>query len=401
MLAAVAVSGCGDDTSAPVMEQPSVCVTGTVRTCVGPQSCAGRHVCMSGGGYSTCICDQPSPMNDASTGDPDGSMTMGDASMTDDASINDPDGSMMSDASMNEPDASPDATSSDECNGGCIPEPPADFEGPFLTFIGGNDAPSCGGAYGDEGPTGNAGLIAPAANCSTCTCDSSSNSCATFVNLEAGGNNTCNSGGCANAFNQACGELAVACLTDETTTRVQATVPASAGACSPSAQTPDMEPAEFAQVAHTCAPDDALEQTGCEGDELCAPEGPFNGPYCVTREGTHDCPDGPYSDRHVFFGDVEDTRDCSPCACDRDCDYTVELFPDADTTCTGTASATLSIESPNESEEASSCQVAPVGAGGTLRAAFTVTGGGTCAASGGEPEGNATGSDPITFCCLE
>lgn len=377
------------------MMEPTGCTTGRVETCVGQNSCAGRHVC-NGGAWGMCICDQPPPM-DSGMNDLDGSMTMNDASTTDDASMNEPDSSMMSDASMNEPDAAP----TDECNGGCIPEAPADFEGPFLTFIGGNDPPGCGGAYADEGPTGSAGLVAPAANCSSCTCESSSNSCATFVNLEANGNATCSAGGCTNAFNQACNELAVACLTNETMTRVQASVPANAGACSPSAQDPDIDPPAFAQFAYSCAPDDALEPTGCGSEQLCAPDGPFNGAYCVTREGAHECPAGSYSERRVFFGDVEDNRDCSACACDRDCDYTVELFPDADTTCTGAASATLSIDSPNELEEASNCAVAPVGAGGTLRAAFSVTGGGTCAASGGQPVGSATGSDPITFCCLE
>jgi hypothetical protein len=397
VLVAAAAIGCGDDSGGePVMMEQPACFTGTVRTCVGAQSCAGRKVCMSGGVFGDCICDQPPP-RDSGMSELDGSMTTNDASMPDDASLNEPDSSMMGDASMNEPDAAP----TDECNGGCIPEAPADFEGPFLTFIGGNDPPGCGGAYGDEGPTGSAGLVAPAANCSSCTCESSSNSCAAFVNLEANGNATCSAGGCTNAFNQACSELAVACLTDEIMTPVQASVPANAGACSPSAQDPDVDPPEFAQFAHSCAPDDALEPTGCESDQLCAPDGPFNGSYCVTRQGTHDCPAGSYSERRVFFGDVEDSRDCSPCACDRDCDYTVELFPDADTTCAGAASATLSIDSPNELEEASNCAVAPVGAGGTLRAAFSVTGGGTCAASGGQPVGSATGSDPITFCCLE
>jgi hypothetical protein len=401
VLVAAAATGCGDDeASEPVMMGPSVCTTGTVRTCVGMNNCPGRHVCNSGS-YGTCICDQP-PLNDGSVNEPDGSMAS-DASTTEDAAMNEPDGSMMSDAAMNEADSGPDAAPNDECNGGCIPEAPADFEGPFLTFIGGDDPPGCGGAYGDEGPTGSTGLVAPAANCSSCTCDSTSNSCATFVNLEANGNAMCGGAGvCSNTFNQACAELTVGCLDAAATmTRVQASVPANAGACSPSEQDPDIDPPTFAQFAYSCAPDDALAPNGCGSDQLCAPDGPFNGSYCVTREGAHDCPSGSYSERRVFFGGVEDTRDCSACACDRDCDYTVELFPDADTTCGGAASATLSIASPNEAEEASNCAVAPVGTGGTLRAAFSVTGGGTCSASGGEPVGSATGADPITFCCLD
>jgi hypothetical protein len=249
-------------------------------------------------------------------------------------------------------------------------------------------------------------LNAPEADCSTCTCDSGgSNSCATYVDLKAGGNNSC-AGGCSSAFNQACAEVSVACLTNETTTRVQAVLPAGAGACTPSEQDSDVDPAEFAQLAHTCAPDSALTGAGCGGDDLCAPNGPFDGQYCVTREGTHDCPEDGYSDRHVFYGDIADTRSCSECSCDRNCDYTVELFASDNTTCMGAASATLSIASPNESQEASSCETAPVdpepaGPGASLRAAFSVTGNGNCGASGGEPEGTAAGTDPITFCCLE
>ena len=130
----------------------------------------------------------------------------------------------------------------DECNGGCIPEAPPDSKP--LWVITAARPPGCGGAYGDEGPSGSAGLVAPAANCSSCTCDSTTNSCAAFVNLEANGNAMCGGGGvCSNTFNQACGELAVGCLDAAATmTRVQASVPANAGACSPSEQDPDIDP---------------------------------------------------------------------------------------------------------------------------------------------------------------
>lgn len=391
-LIALAAFGCGDDEGGgpPVDMMMGQCVSGTVRTCVDRvQSCSGRQLCTNSM-FGPCMCSDV-PLTDASQPEPDGSVIGNDASV-------------LPDASQPEPDAGRDSGPgpSDVCDDGasCIPEPPADFEGPFLTFIGGSSPPSCGGAYADEGPSGRAGLIAPPADCSTCSCESTANSCATYVDVEAGGNASCGGASCSVAFSQACGAPAWPCIDGDATANVRAKVPAGAGACTPSAQEPDIEPPSFAQRAHSCAPATPLAASGCDGDRVCAPSGPFDGSYCVTRDGAHDCPDGAYSERHVFYGDVEDNRDCSACECDRDCDYTVELFPEADTTCAGTPSATLSIASPNASQQASSCEDAPVGDPNTLRAAFTVSGTGSCDPSGGEPEGAATGIDPVTFCCL-
>lgn len=404
MFVALAAMGCGDDESSePTPMNSGDCTNNAIRTCFdSSRNCSGTSVCRSGV-EGPCMCTNVPPPNmmDGAVNVPDGSM-MSDGS-ADDGSVVRNDATVMDDGSTPDPQ---DAAPPNECGGSCVPEAPEDFEGPFLTFIGGSDAPSCGGAYDDEGPSGGAGLVAPEADCSACTCDSGgSGDCADYVMLEAGGNNAC-SGGCPNSFNQACAAINIACLDDETSTRVRAVLPETAGSCAPSAQDPDIDPAAFAQLAHTCAPDSELTGAGCDGDGLCAPDGPFDGQYCVTREGAHDCPDVGYSDRHVFYGDIADTRSCSECSCDRNCDYTVELFASDNTTCMGAASATLSIASPADSEEASSCEAAPVdpapsGPGGSLRAAFSVTGNGNCAATGGEPEGTAAGADPITFCCLE
>jgi hypothetical protein len=402
-LVALAATGCGDDESSESTPMNNGdCMDGYTYTCFDDaRKCSGTAVCRNGA-MGACMCSNLPPPNmmDGAVNVPDGSMT-NDGSTSEDGSVVMNDAMVTDDGSTPDPDAGEDAAPPNECGGSCVPEVPADFDGPFLTFIGGSDAPSCGGAYDDEGPTGGAGLVAPEADCSACTCNSGGTSdCATYVDLEAGGNNAC-AGGCSIAFNQECGEIDVACLTNEATTRVRAVVPAGAGSCTPSEQDPSIDAAEFAQLAHTCAPDVALTGAGCSGDDVCAPDGPFDGQYCVTREGTHDCPEEGYTDRHVFFGDIADTRSCSECSCDRNCDYAVELFADDNTTCMGAASATLSIASPNESEATSSCEAAPVGTGGTLRAAFSVSGNGNCAASGGEPAGTAAGADPITFCCLE
>jgi hypothetical protein len=245
-------------------------------------------------------------------------------------------------------------------------------------------------------------LVAPEADCSACGCDGSgANSCATFVNLEAGGNNSC-SGGCSNTLAVAdCAEDDWACIDGDPSANVRAVLPESAGTCTPSTQDAEIDAPSFAQHARTCAPDQELERNGCGGGELCAPRTPFDGVYCVARDGEHACPDGAYSERHVFYGGIDDDRACSDCECERNCDYTVELFAANDMMCMMAASATLTIDSPTESEAMSSCEDAPVAAGNILRASLTVTGNGQCAASGGEAEGSASGSDPITFCCLD
>ena len=54
---------------------------------------------------------------------------------------------------------------------------------------------------------------------------------------------------------------------------------------------------------------------------MCAPKTPFDGVICVSKTGDLACPNATYSEKHVYYKGVNDTRSCSPCDCDHDCDY--------------------------------------------------------------------------------
>lgn len=394
--------GCGDD-GAPAadMTPQGECVSGSVFMCFDTiRLCSGRMVCRDGQ-RGPCMCQAEGP-GDASMSEPDGAAP--DASAKEDAGDT-PDAAPPGDTEDcdngrdDDGDGDIDCADADCTRSLCVPGAPDGFEGPFLTFIGGSDAPGCSGAYPGEGPSGGVGVVAPPASCSACSCASTSDACATYLDARAGGDASCG-GGCSNTVSEACAAKPWPCLGGASTARVQATVPASAGACTPSAQDADVAPATFAQHARTCAPDRELARDGCGQSELCAPGTPFDGAYCVARSGAHDCPDGAYSERRVFYRDIADTRGCTECACERDCDYALALYPDADATCSGSPAATLAISGPTTAEATSACEAAPVGAGDTLRVSFSVTGSGACAASGGAATGSAEGSDPITLCCL-
>lgn len=133
----------------------------------------------------------------------------------------------------------------------------------------------------------------------------------------------------------------------------------------------------------------SLAQDTCGADELCAgtvPDG-FAQQLCIAQEGEHECPES-YPTPRAAFGDVADSRNCTPCSCSAAgsfaCSAALELFSDAD--CSGTAMRAAS--------GADSCFDTPA----SLRfSAPSVTG--ECSPSSVEPIGTVVGDEPVTICC--
>jgi hypothetical protein len=117
---------------------------------------------------------------------------------------------------------------------------------------------------------------------------------------------------------------------------------------------------------------------------------------CIYQDGDVACPMGPYAQKTLLYTGFADSRSCSACACGAPsggtCAGLVRLFD-------------------YEGIEDGCSEAGPIlPADGTCVATGAeITGyileldgapvGGSCAASGGNPSGTVTGTNPITVCC--
>ena len=273
----------------------------------------------------------------------------------------------------------------------CVEAAPDGWRGPAVLYIGDAAAPASGGAYPMKVASGGTAVSAAAAQCSTCTCSPASPGCAGFLNFGTGADSACDGvGDCTTSLSSACAELSSPCFASVTTGYVQTQLPGGPATCSPSAQNPVVPAAGWAQNVLACAPSAALARAGCDAEEVCAHEAPFDGALCVVKSGDHACPAGAYSDRRLYYSSIDDTRGCSACGCHHDCAYTWQIFDAADAAC---QTPLLTLSSPNQ------CAAVTPSAG-KIRVGATITGSGACAASGGTPTGAATAQSPITVCCV-
>jgi hypothetical protein len=271
----------------------------------------------------------------------------------------------------------------------CLADAPAGWSGPTVLYVGSEKAPACGGAYPSEALRGGLDVSAPAAECSACSCTQAAPGCSSFLGFGMGTQADCSDAACKTQIDSSCVELVPSCLNGLATAYVQTQLPPSAMSCMPSApQSPMIADPAFMQHVLACGSSD-LRRGGCSPGNVCAPEGPFTGPYCIVQPGDLACPAGPYSDKRVYFTAIDDKRDCSACSCGSDCSYTWKIFDDADATC----------QTPLGTKTSAGECVVVTPSSGKIRVGAAITGTGTCAASGGQPTGSATANSPVTACC--
>ncbi|WP_437594885.1 hypothetical protein [Sorangium sp. So ce1000] len=136
--------------------------------------------------------------------------------------------------------------------------------------------------------------------------------------------------------------------------------------------------------------------TACADATTCAPAAPSGFLTCIYHEGDAACPDG-YAQRHVFYKDVLDRRDCTPCSCGEptgaSCTIMASVYRDA--ACTDLVASTL------VGSSVPFCGVTLPGIGlGSKSAAVAAVEPGACAPQGGEPVGELQPVEPSTFCCI-
>lgn len=133
----------------------------------------------------------------------------------------------------------------------------------------------------------------------------------------------------------------------------------------------------------------------CSGQGCAAKNSAF-GP-CIMREGDQVCPDGWTGERHLLYGHIEDSRECTPCGCDEPkggtCQVKWRTF--SDSTCS-TENAAGDIYA----NMISACHdyMPGVALAGKTAALIDYTKG-SCAPTGGESTGALALQQPHTVCC--
>lgn len=432
VVVAIAVSGCGGDDDGGGGDSggggggsqgPRECEPANTFTCVGANGCRGVQACNRDGTWGTCSCGSsggaqgggsgvgapgtdggdPGAIGDggvvAGAGGEAGAGAAGDGSAGAGEAGDGSAGAAGSDAPPGDEDCDNNADddddgdvdcADDDCdNRVCARNAPTDWDGPVVLYL--DDLPDeCPNAFDDELARGGLSAAGGDAECDTCSCSASSADCATFLNFSFGYEDDCSGVVCPSSVSASCISVPPGCLSGSTTAYFEPKLPSGLDSCEPSGQTPSISDAEWQDEALACGTD-GLERGGCASGSVCAPPLPDGAALCIMRSGDRECPgSGPYTERTVFYTEIEDTRTCSDCECAQDCDYTWYTFASADTTCE-TPLVTL------DSVDGECAAVTP--SGGAVRVGVDIAGNGDCAASGGEPQGSVSEAGAFTVCC--
>jgi hypothetical protein len=263
-----------------------------------------------------------------------------------------------------------------DCEGfGCVPAVPDDFEGPVLAQVG-PQATSCG--VGMQVIQGGIGMPnVPAASCEACSCNSSGGCSVDFTTHNAG---ACSSPAQLVVGDTGCTDIVVA---DASSFEVSPAI--STFQCAAVGGTPTLPAPTWAEHVTACL----LPSGGGCGADVCVAEDMLT-ERCVYAAGDVPCPTGAYSERYLVESVASDDRQCGACTCASSgvsCLGSLAVHPAPD--CAGVP-VTIAVpnvcQTPQVPMTIQSLQYQPLGTG-------------TCAASGGEPEGSLT-TETVTLCCL-
>lgn len=311
--------------------------------------------------------------------------------------------------------ADADADADESCPESACFTSPAGWFGPYLLWFGPNgQEPQC--PYG--GPNGDAyigydDLVAPLA-CEACACGLPTGSCA-LPSVFTASSSTCATDGpgslhfpftapdawdgvCDNTTQVSAGEaksltIAPLTVTDGTCQVLDPPVPGLTS--KPVASSWDT----FARACHG----QALRCNDPDATCLPTPDPAFR--VCVYQEGDNACPKvGNWPEKHVFYNDVEDRRECTECTCGPPqgsmCTALLSVYENSASTCEGPLvfnQLSISSESPGPCHDISPSGK-PMGSKSATPPTYIP---GTCASIPGLPvEGRiATKIEPSTLCC--
>ena len=287
-------------------------------------------------------------------------------------------------------------------------------------------APACGSDFPTQAFAGNGQLNAPDATCSACfcsapqsptcgladantmllisdaTCTGSPNCGANLSAPTSTWNGSCYGPDGLQGGQNTCGANSN-CVSGSGPCNVSISTPAlvvTSGGCSASQQSPTVPTPAWAEVAQACG--DPTPGTGCTSGDTClpVPQAPYRTGLCIMQPGNvGSCPAGPFSDLHVFYTGVDDTRSCSACTCGNpsgSCSATISVYSAGTAnTCTSLA-ATLHPTS--ASGDCANLTGNPTISGRS--ATFSSVTGAVCPSGGGQPTGAASPSGGTSFCCI-
>lgn len=231
------------------------------------------------------------------------------------------------------------------CTGQCWPNPPMGWSAPGLLWFGSeNNPPPCPDVAPTVGYEGKGGLDAPAATCGACSCVPPTGSCMPPTTITVG-NGTCsgtstnhlsfdpptdwNNGACSANMTIPTGALCngAPCVQSVTFGPLTMTETGCAPLLSGGSMVP---PPTWSQFARSCTSNGGM----CASlGEICGPPPSPGFQVCIFQQGDMDCPSfSPYSEKHVFYQGVDDTRGCSPCTCSSPlgstCSATASIYSD-------------------------------------------------------------------------
>jgi hypothetical protein len=291
------------------------------------------------------------------------------------------------------------------CPGQCVPIGPLDWtRDPFLLWIGNEiEAPECPDRAPENGYEGHADLMAPD-ECGPCSCGAPSCELPTALTASS---ETCPGNGPAatHTLFDAPPDWDGSCVAPSAVpANLLGSVtiaPLTVNPCVPeTGPIPAQGQAYWKTFARACL-GKAIGSCASAG-EVCSPtaEPPPPGfSQCIqyVREGDADCPDK-YPVKHVFYGGLNDTRDCTECTCNAPmgsaCSATVSYYSDA--ICTMQPSVPVI---PIGLDVALCIDTMPGSQIQSMTATQFTNQPGYCQASGGVPYGEATPTAPATFCC--
>jgi hypothetical protein len=289
-------------------------------------------------------------------------------------------------------DGAVDCADSDCVGYRCVPKPPLGWSGPVALRQGGPKPFGCDGDWPTEDLHGGDEVIAEEAACTACACGEVTGlKCGMSTTLKRYSNSSCSIEVSTVSID------AAACTAFGPATAVVAgPMGVSGGSCAPSGGKATLADPKFSIPAQTCQ---ALFGGGCENGSVneCVPPLAADQRLCVYRaDDESPCPPE-YPDRQVMFSDIKDERDCSPCTCSGaeggSCSATTTLYTDG-------ACGSVFKTTPNNGTSCTSITGVspPPNSFGAKITSATATGG-SCAAGGGSPTGQAIGSKPIALCC--
>jgi hypothetical protein len=159
-------------------------------------------------------------------------------------------------------------------------------------------------------------------------------------------------------------------------------------------------PATWGTFARACR---QSEYAMCDASQVCLPWAdppPAGFKQCISNDGDLPCPvtiADKYTEKHVFYTDISDTRGCTPCTCGApsgsECSALISIYTDP-ACMSQLGSATVTSATPI-------CDDFPAGStlGSKVAGPVTYTPG-ACQPGGGEPMGQAVPIWPTTFCCI-